>query len=319
MTLQGGTGTFAVYGTIGSGIVFDGTTNGGSRNNYLYNFTMDNISDTMGYCFWLTRTYDTRIENATCTDNGGRYFLFSGNSANNSFITNILNMTQINYSGTIKLHGDALLFNGTNGTINLTTPFNNALIAYSNGSAVRSNIANCDGNRTISLYGTATNYLVILPEFNLTDGVQRNYTPITLSGSGNTRTIASNLAESIDAVPIFISTNGITPSSPRLIYANGSSENPTYSYDSTAGVLSFSSSIPSGVSTLQISTAAGPDLGCVQFSTQERAVFIAGIVGALSLLIFMWYSNPAMLINISVTVGIVFFITVLGSVIRGMC
>jgi hypothetical protein len=83
--------------------------------------------------------------------------------------------------------------------------------------------------------------------------------------------------------------------------------------------MTFNASIPPGVSTLQISTAAGNDLGCVPFTTGERALFFSGIVGALILIVFLVYSNPGNLMNLGISMGLLFFITVLVSVLRGMC
>jgi len=55
----------------------------------------------------------------------------------------------------------------------------NALIYYSNGSTPCSNINNCDGNINITLQ--PNNYSYVLDNFNLTDGVTRENSPLNLT------------------------------------------------------------------------------------------------------------------------------------------
>ena len=94
-----------------------------------------------------------------------------------------------------------LYFKNVNLTQNLTTRIynlTNALIYTSNGSTPCTNIDSCDGNINITLY--PNNYSYVLEEFNLTENVNREFSPLWFSSSSSTtKKISSNLTDTINA------------------------------------------------------------------------------------------------------------------------
>lgn len=194
---------------------------------------------------------------------------------------------------------------------------NNALIIDVNGSVIGNvNVSANTGNVSFTLAANQTGR--ILNYFNITEGVGRDLSPFSTGVISNTKKrITSTLSDTVESVTVVLSTV-VVPSSPFITYPNGTNEYLSYSY--AGGIFTaVVQRIPSGSSTITFSNSAGDSLGCVPFSESERSLFIAGLVGALALLIFVWFSNPSMLFNLSVTVGVTFFVIVLGSVIRGMC
>lgn len=97
---------------------------------------------------------------------------------------------------------DYLLLNSTfssNPNISLSNLVN-ALIYFSNSSVACSNIATCDNNINITL--TPNNYSYVLDNFNLTEGVTRQFSPLSISGSSTSKTITSSLTQSINATVV---------------------------------------------------------------------------------------------------------------------
>lgn len=76
----------------------------------------------------------------------------------------------------------------------------NALIYFSNNSVACSNIATCDDNINITL--TPNNYSYVLDNFNVTEGVTRQFSPISISGTSTQKTITSTLSQSVDTMVI---------------------------------------------------------------------------------------------------------------------
>lgn len=76
----------------------------------------------------------------------------------------------------------------------------NSLIYFSNSSVACSNINSCDGNINITL--TPNNYSYVLDNFNVTEGVSRQFSPISLSGSSTSKTITSTLSQNINATVV---------------------------------------------------------------------------------------------------------------------
>ena len=107
--------------------------------------------------------------------------------------------------------------------------------------------------QNVSYNTTGANFSLPLLNFTTANSSRFSYQfPNITSSSGNTITILNGLAENVSNITITVGTNGIVPSSPRLTLPDASSQNPSYSYDSTTGMLSFTvSSLPSGVSTLR--------------------------------------------------------------------
>lgn len=78
----------------------------------------------------------------------------------------------------------------------------NALIYFSNGSVACSDISTCDNNINITL--SPGNYSYVLDDFNLTEGVTRENSPLWFSATSDTsKSIASNLTDTINTKVIF--------------------------------------------------------------------------------------------------------------------
>lgn len=86
-----------------------------------------------------------------------------------------------------------------NSTFNLYS-LTNSLIYFSNGSVACSDIATCDNNINITL--TPNNYSYVLDNFNLTEGVTRQFSPLSISGTSTSKTITSSLSDSITATVV---------------------------------------------------------------------------------------------------------------------
>lgn len=124
-----------------------------------------------------------------------------------------------NYIQGNKLHGGAKIYKTYKYLINLndTLTFTdaeynltNALIYFSNNSVACSNINSCDGNINITL--SPNNYSYVLDNFNLTEGISRQNSPLwfaqtSLTAQGKTWNIASNIT-SIQNVTTILNTGG---------------------------------------------------------------------------------------------------------------
>jgi len=130
---------------------------------------------------------------------------------NNIFLTPIKEYTFITRSGNFGIfsinifNSNSTLFNSTSGGTNTIRFYNltNALIYFSNNSiAGSSNIEDNDGNINITL--PPNNYSYVLDNFNLTEGVTRENSPLWFSSASSTnKKIASNLTDTINATIVF--------------------------------------------------------------------------------------------------------------------
>ena len=117
----------------------------------------------------------------------------------------ILNET-LNFSrGYIKYKSssdyDRLFNENYNTTYNISLyQLTNSLIYFSNNSLACSDIATCDNNINITL--TPNNFSYVLDNFNLTEGVTRQFSPLSISGSSTSKTITSSLTDSITATVV---------------------------------------------------------------------------------------------------------------------
>jgi hypothetical protein len=164
-----------------------------------------------------------------------------------------------------------------------TTQTANGISVASNG-ANRNIISNFTSNVTaqfiLNTTGATPSYSVLLSPTNLLTVLNYSYngtaatfttnitlqngnstvylSPLNISNiSTNVINISSSLAINYTNVTLNISTNGITPSSPRLVLADGTVQNPVYSYDSTAGTMTFNATIEPGTNLLYISEVCG--------------------------------------------------------------
>lgn len=147
----------------------------------------------------------------------------------------------------------------TNGTFSNQSTFLNlsdALIYFNNGSVQCTNIPECDGNITYIL--SPNNYSYVINNYSVNQSaLVRPYDPISVSNSSsNVRTLTSTLTSTLTNVSVTLQTGGITPSTPRVTYPNGSSEYPSYLYDSVGGTITFDATIPPGVSTVTLNDGA---------------------------------------------------------------
>jgi len=75
---------------------------------------------------------------------------------------------------------------------------------------------------------------------------------VVANGSSNTKTITSSVPGNVNNVTVTVLTGSIIPSSPRITYPNGSSEYPSYLYDSVGGTMTFNATIEPGANTVYI-------------------------------------------------------------------
>lgn len=139
---------------------------------------------------------------------------------------------------------------------NLTKP----LVYFDNRSTPCTDVNACT---SISVTLPPKNITYILDNYSINQSAaSRLYDPFSIStSSSNVRTITSTLTSTITNVSVILNISGIVPSSPRITYPNGSSEYPSYLYDSAAGTMTFNGSIPPGVSTVTLDTIIAEN-GC---------------------------------------------------------
>lgn len=143
--------------------------------------------------------------NITTIRNNTDYF---HNSGTNYFVSSSIILGEGNQSSLngakfrFTITKEYELYNNTYNFANLIPLFNktNSLIYFSNGSVACSNIATCDNNINITL--TPNNYSYVLDNFNLTEGVTRQFSPISVSGTSTSKTITSQLSQAINATVI---------------------------------------------------------------------------------------------------------------------
>lgn len=178
--------------------------------------------------------------------------------------------------------------------------------------------------QNISYNITGANFSVALlnfttPNTNLFSSSLPNISSISL----NTVVILNGLSQNISQVNIIIGTNGVTPSSPLLTFPDGSSQNPSYSYDSVGGLLTLSGvSLPPGVSTLTFDTSRRTLGTCVNFTTQERLIFVMGLLACILGLVWFGFSKFDTLGvggSIVYMLGLAVFLTMIAGVITSVC
>ena len=176
----------------------------------------------------------------------------------------------------------------------------------------------------INASGTSFRYIVGITYGNATDHFQdsqgrRLALPLSITGSGNTRSLTSNLSDEVSNITASINTAGITPSSPRITYPDGSSEYPSYSYDSVAGVMTFTTSLPSGTSVLLLHTQEDGQ-SCYDFTFAERAVFVLSILaGLVGFVYFVMSGSSSVAALLTGIFAIVIFLTIFGRLVGGIC
>ena len=127
------------------------------------------------------------------------------------------------------------IYTNVNNTQNYTISiFNksNSLIYFSNNSVACSNINSCDGNINITLPPNNSSY--VLDNFNLTEGVSREYSPMTVVGTETSNSksyiINSTLADTVNGTTVRIKKNlrACTDFTSASLSANSGKYNKTY-------------------------------------------------------------------------------------------
>lgn len=259
-------------GPTGFGIVLQGLAGQEAAYNIFYNNTILNTSNNL---FDISNAYGNQFINNTYGFIGGPWILghgttSTGNSANNTYSDpNITFITRGFFRGAFYEQNGTYIINSSNSTGDYNFSVNSTAGLYysSNGSVSCANVSSCVGANT-SIQNVSQFY--VIRRFNVTQGTDFAFSPVTIGGSGNTRVITSTL---VDSIITSVTATGVTliPSTPRVTYANGSSENPAYSYEN--GVMSFTASLPPGVSLLVLNTS---DLDPSYSTTTE---YCQGIVG----------------------------------------
>ena len=155
----------------------------------------------------------------------------------------------------------------------------------------------------------------------ITDNQSRRLAlPVSVSDAlGNTAILTNNISVSLLNVVAVIKTNGVTPSSPRISYPDGSSVYPSYSYDSVAGVMTFTTSLPSGTSVLLLHTQEDGQ-SCYDFTFAERAVFVLSILaGLVGFVYFVMSGSSSVAALLTGIFAIVIFLTIFGRLVGGIC
>jgi len=169
------------------GIGIDGLSN--SFNNTFENNFISISPLSSHYCLSLS-AQDNSFRNNTFGNCNGKTIRISFDK-NSSFYNNIAKE-------------DFIFINNTGGTNSLRFyNISNALIYYSNNSIAESTDINSnDGNINITL--TPNNYSYVLDEYNVTEGVDRENSPLWYHGSSNTiKYIMSNLTNTINTTLSF--------------------------------------------------------------------------------------------------------------------
>lgn len=168
----------------------------------------------------------------------------------------------------------------------------NTLAFYYNLTPICTNVGGCT---TAPMNLPANNYTFIIDDFVVRQGSQLTNTPISsASSSSNVRTITSNLTSTVTNVTVILNTSGIVPSSPLLVHPDGSSEYPSYLYDSTAGTITFNATIHPGNNILYLSTVPNTPQQASACNS-SNAGFVAGI-GFLGLLLLIIMAAGAVMI-----------------------
>lgn len=199
---------------IGSG---GGLINITYQNNYIFNVsnqTSQSCSDCKGFNFYqnpgFLDYYNITLINNTII--GAERGISFYNTTELNLLNNLIQNTTT-YNILIRSNGNTTikgtnydsggvtriesLENQTNTELyNLTT----SLIYFSNNSVACSDISNCDGNINITL--TPNNYSYVLDNFNLTEGVTRQFSPLSISGTSTSKTITSQLSQGINATVV---------------------------------------------------------------------------------------------------------------------
>lgn len=150
-----------------------------------------------------------------------------------------------------KIYNNYLYFENGNETLSYNSSlFNqtNSLIYFSNGSVACSDIATCDGNINITIQ--PNNYSYVLDNFNVTEGVIRQFSPISVSGISTSKTITSTLSQGVNASVILIVAKCPISATYQSI---------SYTYDScSGGQVTYSlKDIPNGNSIITLGFAGG--------------------------------------------------------------
>ena len=128
-----------------------------------------------------------------------KYYESLGLHTSNYFVQQYVRINQTAF----QIFRDYMYFENYNVTSNVQSNIynqTNSLIYFSNGSVACSDISTCDNNINITL--TPNNYSYVLDNFNLTEGVTRQFSPLSISGSTTSKTITSDLTQSITATVV---------------------------------------------------------------------------------------------------------------------
>lgn len=143
-----------------------------------------------------------------------------------------------------EVFADYLYFRNANSSTTFKSnlyELNNALIYFSNGSVVCSDISTCDGDINLTL--TPKNWTYILDDYTLTEGVNRQNNPIWISSIEEDSTkkrynIASNISTNLTNVVIIINVNCDVAGEILLTPKEGEPYNPDYSCSDNVLVIS---------------------------------------------------------------------------------
>lgn len=175
-------------------------------------------------------------------------------SISNNFIGETYNLTELtllnsNVSSYNTFSELETFNNGVLSIFQFNYNLTNSLIYFSNGSVACSTISTCDGNINITL--TPNNYGYVLDNFNLTEGVTRQFSPLSISGSSTSKTITSQLSQGINATVVV----DVPKCNFNQITYDGNPISPSNCLDNQA---TFNlNDIPSGASLLIINYAGG--------------------------------------------------------------
>lgn len=156
--------------------------------------------------------------------------------------------TKGNYTFDSSLNSISLLNKDTVNNYYNITGLTNYLVYFSNGSVACSDISTCDNNINITL--TPNNYSYVLDNFNVTEGVTRQFSPLSISGTSTSKTITSTLNQGVNASVILIVAKCPISATYQSI---------SYTYDScSGGQVTYSlKDIPNGNSIITLGFAGG--------------------------------------------------------------
>ena len=243
---------------IGSGIVIQGTSTNISKDNQIYGNIFNNISaykiaisDAINNSFY-NNTWINYNQNGTFSE-----FAFEGDAYNTSINdTNVTFYTNGLFDGFYNSSSETRYVNSNvaNNSSLLFSSLRNALIYDSNLSPYCNNLLACISPINVTSY--PGNLTTILNNYNITQGFSRSFDPISVSSSSsNVRSLTSTLTSTLTNVSITISTEGVVPSSPFVVYPNGSTFYITdYVYDSSSGTFAYNDSVPPGSSYLHLNS-----------------------------------------------------------------